>query len=134
MLSADWRFHHIGVACKRIETEFSELIALGYQQEGDFFKDPIQQIRGVFLTGPGPRLELVEELSESGVLNDWIGRGTKFYHQAFEVSNFEHSVEQICQNLKARLIKAPVPSVAFNGRRICFVMTRSMYLWELIET
>jgi len=52
----DLLFHHLGVACRNLDVEEAVWVPLGYTREGDDFEDPRQQIRGRFLTGPGPRL------------------------------------------------------------------------------
>jgi hypothetical protein len=52
-------FHHLGVACDDIAAEIPCFEALGYRQEGGMFRDPIHKVEGAFMTGPGPRLELL---------------------------------------------------------------------------
>jgi methylmalonyl-CoA/ethylmalonyl-CoA epimerase len=60
-------FHHIGVACKDIESETKISMNLGYEIEGEDFIDPVQGVSGRFLVGGGPRLELLAPLTEKGV-------------------------------------------------------------------
>ena len=126
------RFHHLGIAARRISREQPDWEMLGYRQEGNRFSDPIQQVAGVFLAGPGPRLELLEPLPGSTVLDGWIDRGVKIYHQAFEVASLEDSLVDMMSR-RAKVIVEPVPAVAFGGRRISFVMLQTMHMIELIE-
>jgi len=44
-------FHHIGVACPNLEREVRALEALGYAGESAHFADPLQKVRGCFVTG-----------------------------------------------------------------------------------
>lgn len=125
-------FHHLGVACRNLDAEARALGALGYQQEGEEFVDPVQGVRGRFLVGPGPRLEILVALGESQVLSPWLATGVKIYHQAFEVENFEAAIIQLTAQ-RGKLVTGPVPAVAFGGRRICFVMMPNLMLIELIE-
>ncbi len=56
----DLHFHHLGMACRNIAAELPELAIVGYRPEGPIFEDPIQQVRIQFVSGGGPRLELIE--------------------------------------------------------------------------
>jgi methylmalonyl-CoA/ethylmalonyl-CoA epimerase len=125
-------FHHLGVACRSLDAEARALAALGYEQEGDEFVDTVQGIRGRFLVGPGPRLEILVALGESQVLAPWLSTGVKIYHQAFEAEGFEAAIQQLAAQ-RGKVMTGPVPAVAFGGRRICFVMMPNLMLIELIE-
>jgi methylmalonyl-CoA/ethylmalonyl-CoA epimerase len=128
------RFHHTGVACYRLEDEerwYTQY--LGYQCEGEIFVDPLQGIRGRFLTSGESRIELVEALPESEVLAPWLRRGVTFYHLAFEVSDLEAAIGELDDG-GARLVSPPTPAVAFAGRRVAFVMRPKLTLVELIES
>jgi methylmalonyl-CoA/ethylmalonyl-CoA epimerase len=125
-------FHHIGVACKDINKELDSVKFLGYQLAGDFFSDPIQGVRGCFLNGPGPTLELLEDLPGSSTIKPWIDKGIKMYHLAFEATDLNSSIDSFKRN-GALLVSVPKPSVAFDGREICFLMLKTRQLIELIE-
>ena len=60
MTTKPLRFHHVGVACEDIEVESARWLVLGYVRDGEPFEDPRQGVRGVFLAGQSPRLELLE--------------------------------------------------------------------------
>jgi methylmalonyl-CoA/ethylmalonyl-CoA epimerase len=126
------RFHHLGLACSDLDAETSWLEVLGYRREGDDFVDSVQGVVGRFLTGPGPRLELLTEGQDSTTLQPWLLKRVKIYHQAFltaEISDRIKSLEQA----GGRVVAGPVPAAAFAGSRICFVMLPGMHLVELIE-
>jgi len=94
-LSDQLRFHHVGVACRDLEREAIALAALGYHAECDDFRDLRQGIEGRFVIGPGPRLELLTETEGSHVLEPWLTKGVKLYHQGYEVSDLDLQVEQL---------------------------------------
>jgi len=125
-------FHHIGYATNDIEDEYVQLQLLGYTLEGNNFIDTTQGIKGVFITGGGPRIELLENLPGSNTLTPWLNANTKVYHIAYHVDDIEYTIEQIRQ-FRARLIVSPVASIAFSGRKIAFVMLRSCLMIEFIE-
>jgi methylmalonyl-CoA/ethylmalonyl-CoA epimerase len=132
-ISADWRFHHLGVAAARLAREVANWRSVGYVEEGEVFEDPAQGVRGVFLTGPGPRLEILEPLPGSKVLDDWIGRGIRIYHQGFEVPRIDAALSSAFA-IGAKTVRSPVSAAAFGGRLIAFVMQPNMNLIEFIET
>jgi methylmalonyl-CoA/ethylmalonyl-CoA epimerase len=125
-------FHHVGLACRDLDLEAAGLRLLGYREEGADFEDPTQGIRGRFLSGPGPRLELLAPLPGSRVLEPWLERGVKLYHQGFETATLDADIARL-EGEGARTVVQPVPAVAFGGRRIAFLMLPNLLLVELIE-
>jgi len=128
----DLNLHHLGVACRSIDAETGLLEVLGYVREGEDFEDPNQGIRGRFLAGAGVRLELLEELGDSGVLRPWLAGRIKIYHHAYETPDLDASLARLLE-AGARVARPPLPAVAFGGRRVAFVMLPNMMLVELID-
>ncbi len=126
------RFHHVGYAASSLAGAYEFFQHLGYDQEGEHFVDPEQGILGCFLHGPGPRIELLENLPGSDTLTPWLNAGTRIYHFAYQVEDIEKAVA-VAQNQRGRMTVAPVPAVAFGGKRICFFAFRHGPLIEFIE-
>lgn len=126
-------FHHIGVACRDLDAEQKAYAVLGYQVERPDFDDPIQGVRGRFLVGPGPRMELLVERGDSSVLAPWLRKGIKLYHLAFEAWDIDDT-RRLLGAASARRVVDPVPAVAFDGRTIEFWMLPNLLLVEFIET
>ena len=124
------RFHHAGVACRNLDREQRVWEAVGYRPEGPDFTDPLQGVRGRFLVGDGPRLELLEPLPGADTLDPWIKGGSRMYHQAYETADLQAGIEQ----LGGRVVRPPTPAVAFGGREVCFVAMPSLMLIELIQS
>jgi len=125
-------FHHVGLACTDIEQEADRLSLLGYRIEGAPFVDPMQGVRGVFVGGQAPRLELLEPHGSTGVLTPWLEADIKLYHLAYEAVDFDAALASLLE-YRARLVVPPTPAVAFGGRAIAFVMLRNRLLVELIQ-
>jgi methylmalonyl-CoA/ethylmalonyl-CoA epimerase len=127
------KFHHIGFACHNLDIETQNLALLGYSPEGEDFNDPLQGVRGRFLTAQGsPRLELLVQHGETQVLEPWLARGIKMYHLAYSVSNLKTEIEKFRQK-RGKIMVPPTPAVAFGGREISFILLPTMMLIELIE-
>jgi methylmalonyl-CoA/ethylmalonyl-CoA epimerase len=125
------QFHHVGFACTDLDGEAARLAILGYRAEADDFADPVQGIRGRFLVGPGPRLELLAPLPGRDVLEPWLRAGVKLYHLAYEVAEMDATIALLVGR-RVRLVSGPVPAVAFDGRPIAFLMLPNLLLIELI--
>jgi len=125
-------FHHVGVACRNLDAEERVYTGLGYLRDGADFEDPMQGIGGRFLTGGGPRLELLVELPGSGVLTPWLRKGIRLYHLAWEAEDLARDSARLVQ-ARAKVVVEPVPAVAFGGRRITFLMLPNLQLIELIS-
>lgn len=131
---ASWRFHHLGVASTSLTRDVRAYALLGYRPEGDEFDDERQGVRGLFLTdGDGPRLELLEPLPGSETLAPFLAQGIKCYHHAYEVDAIETAIAGL-RAARARLIRPPVPAVAFGQRRIAFLLLPNGWMVELIES
>lgn len=131
-LAGKFEFHHIGVAVKDIEKEFSVFTLLGYTRESDIFEDETQGIRGLFLTSKNqPRLELLMDINGSGTVASYIQNGNKMYHFAYTVSDIERAMDVLVKS-RAQIV-SPLKKSTYFGKRICFLMLPNMYMIELVE-
>ncbi|MCS3759033.1 VOC family protein [Bradyrhizobium centrosematis] len=128
----DLQFHHLGMACRKIAAELPELAIAGYRPEGPVFEDPIQQVRIQFVSGGGPRLELIEPISAQSPVQGVLKRGSKFYHLAYEVGRFDDAIASF-RAQQYLPVSSPAPAVAFEMRRIVFLASATLTLIELIE-
>jgi methylmalonyl-CoA/ethylmalonyl-CoA epimerase len=133
VLPTGYDFHHVGYATTSLDRERNFFACLGYCQEGQSFSDPLQGVAGCFLTGPGPRIELLENLPGGEMLTPWLNAGIKIYHFAYQVDDLDGAL-QWARTQRARVTVAPVPAVAFSGRHISFVMFRNGLMLEFIES
>lgn len=126
-------FHHLGVACTDLAAETAHFAALGYIPASAEFIDPRQRVRGVFLEGPSPRLELVAPIDphDDGLLGGWLRRGVKLYHMGYETPDLAGGIAGL-RAQRAKLVLPPTPAVAFAGREVAFLLLPNMALVELI--
>src|SRR3954447_26054850 len=109
----DLHFHHVGMACRDIAAELPDLAVVGYRPEGPVFEDPIQQVRIQFVSGGGPRLELIEPAGAQSPVAGVLKRGSKFYHLAYEVERLDEAVEHL-KSSNFNPVAAPAPATAFG--------------------
>ena len=127
-------FHHIGIACHKIEKTLPFYTALGYSA-APVVDDVIQHVRVCFLDKDGaPRLELLEPLDEqSPVARTLATSGVTPYHICYEVQDLTAAVDEL-RHQRFLLVNGPVEACAMGNRRIAFMFQKNTGLIELVET
>ncbi len=131
----DLKPDHIGVIVKNIEKEKIIYESLGFVCDSEIFQDNNQQMRGVFLRPTnevGYRVELIEDLSESQSLNKILNnRCGKIYHIAFKVDDLEKNINEILEQLNAKIL-SPIKSGEYYAK-VCFIFLSNAQIVELVE-
>jgi len=129
-------FHHVGFVVADIAASVEGFArSLGAEWNGCIYEDPHQRVKVTFLsTRRGdPRIELVEPAGENPpVLRFLTEKGGGLHHVCYEVDDLERGMAE----MKARgamIARRPKPAVAFQGRRIAWVLTAEKLLVELLE-
>lgn len=126
-------FHHTGMAAREFEASISLLGSLGYELEHESFIDEHQGVLGQFMILGNHRVEVLADLPGHSTLVPWLKQGELVpYHFGYLVNNLDSAILDV-QGVGMRLIREPRPAVAFHGRRIAFLASRSRLLIELIQ-
>ncbi len=130
------QLHHVGFAIRSIENEIaafrSSILA---SWDGKIFHDPLQKVRVTFLQTPSPTdamVELVEPAAEDSPVGQFLKRGGGLHHICYEVRDLGAHLEKM-QAGGGIIVKPPLPAVAFENRRIAWVVTRQKLLLEFLE-
>jgi methylmalonyl-CoA/ethylmalonyl-CoA epimerase len=128
--------HHVGFVVSSIDGvvgSFSR--SLSGDWNGEIYHDPIQKVRVTFLSTPGTdvRIELIEPAGEESPVRAFLEQGGGLHHLCYEVKNCEAALAVMRQR-RAMIVKRPKPAVAFQGRRIAWVLTAENLLLEFLET
>lgn len=130
------RLHHVGFAIRNIENEIaafrSSILA---SWDGKIFHDPLQKVRVTFLRTSSPfdaMVELVEPAAEDSPVGQFLKRGGGLHHLCYEVPDLSAHLEKM-QAGGGMIVKPPLPAVAFENRRIAWVVTRQKLLLEFLE-
>jgi methylmalonyl-CoA/ethylmalonyl-CoA epimerase len=122
-------FHHIGIATRDLLKIRQDYLDLGYSAETEVISDPKIGINCQFLIHPSaPRIELVEQLENSNVLDPWLRSGSPMYHMAFMVEAFAPA--RVSKSMKVFDL---CPAVAFQGQNVSFHLRKDRFLIELIH-
>ena len=132
-MNIELTFHHVGIACHKIEKTLSFYAAMGYTA-APVVDDLIQHVRVCFLDKEGaPRLELLEPLDDqSPVARTLASSGVTPYHLCYQVQDIENSIQSL-RGQRFLLVTGPVPACAMENRRIAFLFKKDVGLVELVE-
>ncbi len=130
------RLHHIGIVVGSIEQSIDGYArSLAASWDGRIFADPLQKVKVTFLRLPcGPvQIELVApNADDAPVLKFLRDRGGGMHHLCYEVPDLAREIAAF-RARGAVLAKQPKPAVAFDGRRIAWVLSSERLLIELLE-
>ena len=130
------KLHHWGFVLASIEKS-----AVGFAKslcatwDGKIIHDPLQKVHVSFLRGAhsgDALIELVEPSCPESPVTRFLARGGGMHHVCYEVDNLEAQLA-FSKSIRSTVVRKPVPAVAFDGRRIAWVMTRNRLLIEYLE-
>lgn len=125
---------HIGIVVGSLDEASSYYTTLfGLREVGGRIVDPLQDVELQFLEDEGgARLELIRPLSQDSPAARALTHGGGLNHICYRVIDLESSVQALVAN-DAKIVREPLPAVAFNGRRVAFLFTRQRELVEFVE-
>jgi methylmalonyl-CoA/ethylmalonyl-CoA epimerase len=130
-----FEFHHTGVAVADLQEAIARYkLLFGYDVTDGPYDDPIQKVSVCFLSrGAGdPVIELVAPMGNDSPVSRILKKGGGAYHVCYQVPDIEAAIEHLTGN-GSFLVSAPVPAVAFQMRKIAWLMTGTNLLTELVE-
>lgn len=127
------RIDHIGYAVKNIEKSKAAFEELGFEF-GELFNDHDRKIYIQFGRNDGYCIELVSPNGEGESPADFVlGKvGPTPYHICYRTDNLEKDIEELSAK-KFKVIVPPAPASAFGGKRVVFMMNRSIGIIEIVE-
>lgn len=134
--TSEARMHHVGFVIPDIQKSVEEFArSIGASWDARIFHDSIQKVRVSFLRAPWPtdaQIELVEPAAEDSPVLNFLKKGGGLHHLCYEVADLDAHLTQV-RKAGATMVKAPQPAIAFENRRIAWVMSRQNLLLEFLE-
>jgi methylmalonyl-CoA/ethylmalonyl-CoA epimerase len=130
-----FKFHHTGVAVADLQEAIARYkLLFGYDVTDGPYDDPIQKVSVCFLSrGTGdPAIELVAPAGADSPVSRILKKSGGAYHVCYQVEDLEAAIEHLTGN-GCVLLRAPEPAVAFQMRKIAWLMTGASLLTELVE-
>jgi methylmalonyl-CoA/ethylmalonyl-CoA epimerase len=118
------QFDHVGMSTKSIER------ALGDVQRT---VDPIQKVTVAFFFLHGLPIAAVEPCGDNSPVATLTEKGIRLLHLCYRVPDIEEAIRTAQRN-GLLLVARPAPAAAFGGRKIAWVFSDTMGLFELLES
>jgi methylmalonyl-CoA/ethylmalonyl-CoA epimerase len=136
LLSGKGILHHIGFVVASITSVAEEFaVSMSARWDGQVIHDPLQRVRVAFF-GPvdarNPVFELVEPADQVSPVSNFLKKGGGLHHVCYEIDDLESGL-RVAQDTGLVIVAPPTPAVAFGGRRIAWVGSKSRLLMELLE-
>jgi len=136
LLTQNGVLHHLGFVVKSILTVADEFAAsLSARWDGEIIHDPIQRVRVAFFSpvhSANPVYELVEPASEDSPVTDFLKKRVGLHHVCYEVDDLDAALEA-ARSTGWAIASSPASAVAFEGRRIAWIFSKTRLLMELLE-
>ncbi len=129
------RLHHLGFVVSSIDHTVRPFAhSLDGLWDGEVFHDPIQKVKVTFLSMPGTdvQMELIEPADQDSAVRAFSEKGGGLHHLCYEVEECQQAIT-VMRERGSMIVKRPRPAVAFEGRRIAWVLTAEKLLIELLE-
>lgn len=127
------KIHHIGYLVKSIEKAEKCFLKLGYKVVQKKTYDKYREINIVFLSKDGHLIELVAPVSADSVVTGLYKRMKNSpYHICYETDDFNDELTLLTENGFVQ-IGEPCVAPAIQNRRVCFLMSSSIGLIEILE-
>jgi catechol 2,3-dioxygenase-like lactoylglutathione lyase family enzyme len=125
---------HVGVVVATLESATAYYIrTFGFRLVGGVIRDPLQDVTLQFLADDrGQRIELIEPASPHSPVARALAAGGGLNHIGYRVAGLDVAIDAMVA-AGAKIVRQPLPAVAFDGRRVAFLYTRQRELVELVE-
>ncbi|MFO0860980.1 MAG: VOC family protein [Phycisphaerales bacterium] len=120
--------HHVGMVVRSIQTAAA---AMGVP-EIEIVHDPVQKVRVAFVDVQGQCVEFIEPAAPDSPVNNSLSKGIKLAHFCYSVPDIEKAIAHAKAKGLAMIAK-PVPAVAFGDRKIAWLYSAHLGLFELVE-
>jgi methylmalonyl-CoA/ethylmalonyl-CoA epimerase len=130
------RLHHVGFVVPDIQASvdaFAKSICASWDTK--IIHDPLQKVRVSFLQAGSPTdadIELVAPAAQDSPVLNFLKKGGGLHHLCYEVIDLDAHLVKVRKE-GAMIVKAPLPAVAFQDRRIAWVLTKQRLLLEFLE-
>jgi len=128
------RINHVGLAVPKIEDFLQKTAPLyGELARGPMIVNERQKVRELCLTDGATTVELLEPLVDGSPLRSFLQRNRSggLVHLALDVVDLDATIARVTA-AGGHLLVGPVPDVAFEERRIAFVILAGQ-VTELVE-
>lgn len=119
----DAEFDHVGIAVRSIDNIL---------KNANKITDAVQKVKVTMISINNLKIELVEPITKDSPVTQILKKGQNLYHICYKVRDI-YSAIKASRASGFHCIAMPVPAVAFDNRKIAWLFSRSLGLFELLE-
>lgn len=123
LFGPDAELDHVGMAVRQIDDVLAD---------AESTLDPIQKVTVAFFDLHGLTIELVEPDGDASPISQQVKKGVKLLHLCYRVRDLDDAIRR-ARSAGLFPISPAVPAKAFQGRRIAWLFSQTMGLFELVE-
>ena len=126
--------NHVGIVVKNLEEQGEAYRRmLGLTPTSGIIEDPLQHVQARFWKDPrGAVVELIAPLGPESPAWRAAQKGGGLDHLCYETPELDTFLAEAVEQ-GAKIVRQPVPAIAFGGRRIAFIYSLDLGLIELLE-
>ena len=129
------KIDHFGFLSKNIESTretFKKLLEVSREQKAPIIIDEVRKCKICFIEQDGYRIEIIEPYKDSKIYPLLHKYKNTYYHICCEISSMKEEIERL-QSKGFVITQEPEPAVAFEGRRVAFLLHPFLGIVELVE-
>ena len=129
------KIHHIGYLVENIEKAVEEFKSFGGLLAGDIVFDESRLVDIAFIQIGNTLIELISPKEDSEDVGKSLRRLKNTpYHICFECENIGKTIESMECREDYKLVKEPQVAVAIGNRKVAFMYSDKIGLFDLLET
>lgn len=126
------KFHHIAYALKDVSSFKNFYTPLKLTEASELFEDKRHEVFIQFYKLKNITFEFIAPINSKSHLNNFLKKNIGYHHLAFKVKNLESFLQNL--NFKeSKIISNPKKAIAFNNRKVAFILNTNKQLIELID-
>jgi methylmalonyl-CoA/ethylmalonyl-CoA epimerase len=129
------KINHIGYAVSKINKAIERFQALGFKTETEVIEDKDRNVNICFMSNGAYRIELVSVLDtdKKSPIDSYLRSvGDMPYHICYECKDIYMEIDNLMEQ-KFKVVSKPTEAVAFDKRKVAFLMANNTGLIELVE-
>jgi Glyoxalase/Bleomycin resistance protein/Dioxygenase superfamily len=128
------KLHHLGISVKSINNSVKHYQnSLNWHQISSIIYDPVQDVNITFMSdGNNILYELIEPSSVNSPISGLLKKRISLYHVCYEVGRIQDKINELEKKGFLKIL-GPVAAVAFDGRKVAFLINSDNLTIELLE-
>lgn len=127
---------HMGIAVRNLSTSAAEYELLGFSRVSEIYEDYARNVNILFMeNNQGYRIELIEtkDIEKPSPIDTILKQAAHIiYHICYKTDSMDDTISELRKNGYIPVTNLE-PAIAFNNKRVCFLLHKKIGFIELVE-